>query len=201
MTNRHRGNAVPGARAGPAGQCPGRSLDGSPSGLHVRSAATWTPPPKDNAVALTHQLSERLTAATNYLRGLKRLAEGVARPEAAPTLETLAKALGQLDEAGLLIRRIRSATNAADPASNGAGSRHNTGAGRRDHGEQPMGLPHHTVEDRSATPRMTIVPAPHDFSSKPSKIRDWHTHVLMVAYGLLENESATMPELPDGGTG
>jgi hypothetical protein len=189
MEDRHRRDTAHGTPAVPAGQHSHRSPDRSPTGLSAYSVGAWSSASADNSGTLTHQLSERLTAATNYLRGLEHLAGAGPRGNGAPALETLVKALAQLEEAGLLIKHIRSMAGTVSPASHGAGCRHNSGADRLAQGDQPMIAPHNTIGTNSATSHKTTTVTSNDFSSTPASIRDWHKYALMAAFGLFEDEA------------
>ncbi len=86
----------------------------SVGGGDPREVLSTTPAsrPTDYAAAL-HELSERLTAATNYLASGFRLSEraSVATADAAQLTETLGKALGQLnlaDDIAILLRKLLS---------------------------------------------------------------------------------------------
>jgi hypothetical protein len=61
---------------------------------------------REGFAAAVHELSERLTAATNYVAAASRLFE-LATPDKGGCSETLQKALAQLDRAGDVVHVLR----------------------------------------------------------------------------------------------
>jgi two-component system, LuxR family, sensor kinase FixL len=59
------------------------------------------------ASTLAHELNQPLSAITNYLRGSRRLLEGIGDDKAAPMRDALDKASDQAMRAGQIIRRLR----------------------------------------------------------------------------------------------
>jgi two-component system sensor kinase FixL len=71
--------------------------------LHMSRLSTMG----EMASALAHELNQPLSAMTNYLRGSRRLLQGVSDPKAAMIGEALAKAADQSMRAGAVIQRLR----------------------------------------------------------------------------------------------
>lgn len=71
--------------------------------LHMSRLSTMG----EMASALAHELNQPLSAMTNYLRGSRRLLQGVSDPKAAMIGEALAKAAEQSLRAGAVIQRLR----------------------------------------------------------------------------------------------
>ncbi len=71
--------------------------------LHMSRLSTMG----EMASALAHELNQPLSAMTNYLRGSRRLLQGVSDPKVALISDALAKAADQSMRAGAVIQRLR----------------------------------------------------------------------------------------------
>jgi two-component system sensor kinase FixL len=71
--------------------------------LHMSRLSTMG----EMASALAHELNQPLSAMTNYLRGSRRLLQGISDPKAAMIADALGKAADQSMRAGAVIQRLR----------------------------------------------------------------------------------------------
>ncbi len=71
--------------------------------LHMSRLSTMG----EMASALAHELNQPLSAMTNYLRGSRRLLQGISDPKAVMIGDALAKAADQSMRAGAVIQRLR----------------------------------------------------------------------------------------------
>jgi hypothetical protein len=140
-------------------------------------------------LAVCHELSERLTAITNYLAAALRLSKIELRPAAVPLRhdEILEKALGQVDQANEEIKRFRkllepTATNIR-PVHRvcflNEFTRFNTDV-------RPC---QRAIIIRSARSRERAIEAAKQRFARLEGIRDWRDHAKIIEVSTIENDS------------
>ncbi len=160
-----------------------------------------------HALALCHELSERLTATENYFSACRRLsgtATGRAQPRPAEVIE---KALSQLAQANHLVHQLRPMLTALasppasesrqidaspgqplPPTGNGSGGYRVCFLNQFARGPKTITACQRSVMIRSAKTREDAIEQAKRRFAELEGVPDWHLHATMIEVGTLDGE-------------
>jgi hypothetical protein len=146
-------------------------------------------------VALLHQLSERLTAAGNYLTGMQHRATTETRHINPPSAEILRRALAQLDKAGEIVVHLRKALDAPASSDNREGRCYRVCfLNRFARGRNTITVCQRSIVIPSAISREAAIEAAKQHFAELEGIPNWQIHASLVEAGLLEGDAAAARE-------
>jgi hypothetical protein len=137
--------------------------------------------------ALLHQLSERLTAAGNYLGAAQRRPAAEACHIHPPQAEILERALAQLEQAGEIVAHLRKSLDGSSRADAGAGPSYRVCfMNRFARGRNTITACQRSIVIPSAETREAAIEAAKQRFAELEGIPDWTLHATFIEAGLLE---------------
>jgi hypothetical protein len=142
-------------------------------------------------VALLRQLSERLTAAGNYVKAAQRPPGSVADHTSSPPADILERALALLEQAGEIVVRLQRARDGSSHANSDAGRSYRVCfMNRFARGSNMITTCQRSIVIPSAESRESAIEAAKQRFAELEGIRDWQIHASFIEAGLLEDDAA-----------
>jgi hypothetical protein len=146
---------------------------------------------------LLHQISERLTAAGNYIKSLQIRAEIGVEGARRRSADILDRALSQLDQANELFRRLRRSLDGPSPLDDDAGRDYRVCfLNQFSRANAKVTACQRSILIRSAKSREAAIEAAKERFVELEGIRDWRTHASAIeATSLAGNATERSAEL------